>query len=270
MQAAGSTTQEEQATMLTIDLSGQVAAVSGGSRGIGAATVRLLTQGGARVMFSYHTRRAAAEELVAECGGAAEAVALDAQIAESGEALVAATVKRFGHLDIAVANAGIWNSEDIPIEKLAAAQWDEYMEINLRSVYALARAAVVQMKAQPRNGARPRGRIIAIASTAGQRGEAMHVHYGAAKAGVIGLVRGLAPEVAREGILVNCVAPGWVETDMSRAALTEHPERVFGAIPLGRVGRTEELAGCVAFLCSPWAEFMAGSVLSANGGAVLT
>lgn len=256
--------------MLTIDLSGQVAVVSGGSRGIGAATARMLVAGGARVMFSYRTDRAAADALVAECEGAAEALALEVRDSQSGEALVAAAAKRFGRVDIAVANAGIWNSEDVPIEKLEAAQWDEYLEVNLRSVYALARAAVIQMKAQPPLPGRPRGRIIAIGSTAGQRGEAWHVHYGAAKAGVIGLVRGLAPEVARDGILVNCVAPGWVETDMSRPALAEHPDRVFGAIPLGRVGRAEELAGCVAFLCSPWAEFMVGSVLSANGGAVLT
>ncbi|MGH9519285.1 MAG: SDR family NAD(P)-dependent oxidoreductase, partial [Terriglobales bacterium] len=223
--------------MLTIDLTGQVAVVSGGSRGIGAATVRMLVEGGARVVFSYRRERAAADQLVAASNGRAEAIALDVRNPEAGAALVAAAVERFGRLDVAVANAGIWNSHDLPIEKLDADQWDEFLEINLRSVYALARAAVTRMKAQACPDGRPRGRIIAIASTAGQRGEAWHVHYGAAKAGVIGLVRGLATEVARDGILVNCVAPGWVETDMSRPAFGEHPERVFGAIPLGRVGR---------------------------------
>lgn len=256
--------------MLSIDLTGQVAVVSGGSRGIGAATVGLLIEAGARVMFSYRRERAAADEIVAGAHGKAEAIALDVRNPDAGAALVAAAVERFGRLDIAVANAGIWNSDDVPIEKLETAAWDEHLEINLRSVYALARAAVIRMKAQPPRDSGPRGRIIAIASTAGQRGEAWHVHYGAAKAGVIGLVRGLATEVARDGILVNCVAPGWVETDMSRPAFGEHPERVFGAIPLGRVGTAVELAGCVAFLCSPWAAFMTASVLSVNGGAVIS
>ncbi|MGH9482138.1 MAG: SDR family NAD(P)-dependent oxidoreductase, partial [Terriglobales bacterium] len=183
--------------------------------------------------------------------------------------LVAAAVERFGRLDIAVANAGIWNLDDIPFAQLEPAAWDETIEINLRGVYSLARAAVVQMQRQPRLGEGPRGRIIAIASTAGQRGEAWHVHYGASKAGVIGLVRGLGTEVARDGILVNCVAPGWVETDMSLPVFGKHPERVFGAIPLGRPGRPEEIAGCILFFCSPWSDFCAASVVSANGGAVL-
>ncbi|HUX68864.1 MAG TPA: SDR family NAD(P)-dependent oxidoreductase [Terriglobales bacterium] len=261
--------------MLTISLDGQVAAVSGGSRGIGAATVRLLAEAGAQVVFSYQANRAAAEAVVAAGGGPARVAALaaDARAAESGERLVRAAVERFGRLDIAVANAGIWNAGDIAIEDLSPEAWDETIEINLRGVYSLARAAVRQMKQQARSGAAagkgPRGRIIAIASTAGQRGEAWHTHYGASKAGVIGLVRGLATEVARDGILVNCVAPGWIETDMSRPAFGTHPERVFAAIPLGQPGQPEEIAGCVAFLCSPWANFLCGSILSANGGAVL-
>lgn len=257
--------------MLTLSLQGQVAAVSGGSRGIGAATVALLAEAGAQVVFTYQRNRAAAEAVIAAAAapGQVEAVAADARDPESGAALVHAAVERFGRLDVAVANAGIWNADDIAIEDLDAAAWDETVEINLRGVYSLARAAVRQLKRQPRVGEAPRGRFIAVASTAGQRGEAWHTHYGASKAGVIGLVRGLATEVARDGILVNCVAPGWVDTDMSRPAFGDHPERVFGAIPLGRPGHAAEIAGCVAFLCSPWANFLAGSILSANGGAVL-
>jgi len=257
--------------MLSISLEGQVAVVSGGSRGIGAATVRLLAQAGARVAFSYQSNHAAAEAVRAGCPDAAGVAALvaDARSVEAGPALVKAAVERFGRLDIAVANAGIWNLEDIPIEALAPEAWDEMLTCNLTGVYSLGRAAVAQMKRQARAGDAPRGRVIAIASTAGQRGEAWHTHYGASKAGVIGLVRGLATEVARDGILVNCVSPGWVETDMARPAFGAHPERVFGAIPLGRPGKPEEIAGCIAFLCSPWANFMAGSVVSANGGAVL-
>lgn len=255
--------------MLSFSLAGQVAVVSGGSRGIGAATVRLLADAGAAVAFSFQSNHAAANAVVAHAPDRIAALAADARDPQSGEALVAEAVRRFGRLDVAVANAGIWNAGDIALADLAPAAWDEMLACNLTSVYTLARAAVTRMQRQTRSDSSPRGRIIAIASTAGQRGEAWHTHYGASKAGVIGFVRGLAPEVARDGILVNCVAPGWVETDMSRPAFGEHPERVFGAIPLGRPGRVEEIAGCVAFLCSPWADFMCGSVMSVNGGAVL-
>lgn len=257
--------------MLSISLEGQVAAVSGGSRGIGAATVRLLAQAGARVAFSYRSNHAAADAVRAACPDPTgiAAIAADARSEEAGGALVHAAVANFGRLDIAVANAGIWNADDIALENLTPSAWDEMLACNLTGVYSFARAAVAQMKRQPRPAGSPRGRVIAIASTAGQRGEAWHTHYGASKAGVIGFVRGLAVEVARDGILVNCVSPGWVETDMARPAFGAHPERVFGAIPLGRPGQPEEIAGCVAFLCCPWANFMAGSVLSANGGAVL-
>jgi len=255
--------------VLSFSLAGQVAVVSGGSRGIGAATVRLLADAGAAVAFSFQSNHAAANAVVAHAPDRIAALAADARDPQSGEALVAEAVRRFGRLDVAVANAGIWNAGDIALADLAPAAWDEMLACNLTSVYTLARAAVTRMQRQTRSDSSPRGRIIAIASTAGQRGEAWHTHYGASKAGVIGFVRGLAPEVARDGILVNCVAPGWVETDMSRPAFGEHPERVFGAIPLGRPGRVEEIAGCVAFLCSPWADFMCGSVMSVNGGAVL-
>lgn len=243
--------------------------VSGGSRGIGAAAVRLLVEAGAQVAFSYRADKAAAEALVAEAPERVTTLAADGREAGAGEALVRAAVDRFGRLDIAVANAGIWNAEDVAIENLEPAAWENGLAINLSGVFHLARAAVKQMKSQPREGEKPRGRIVAIASTAGQRGEAWHADYGTAKAGVIGFVRGLSTEVARDGVLVNCVAPGWVNTDMARPAFRTHADRVFGAIPLGRVGKPEEIAGCIAFLCSPWANFMTGSVLSANGGAVL-
>lgn len=288
---------------ITISLDGQVAVLSGGARGIGAAAVRLLAQAGARVMFSYAANRDAAESLVADCARAGAQVAAlecDAGSPGAGARLVEAAVARFQRVDIAVANAGIWNTDDIAIEDLDEATWQQTLDVNLRGVYSLARAAVVQMKRQPplpppaaapapaapatpssaasptpssapspRASSAPRGRIICVASTAGQRGEAWHTHYGASKAGVIGFVRGLAPEVAAAGIRVNCVAPGWVATDMAAAAIAAHPERVAAAIPLGRPGHVDEIAGCILFLCTGWSDFMTGSVLSANGGAVL-
>ncbi|HZT73063.1 MAG TPA: SDR family NAD(P)-dependent oxidoreductase [Terriglobales bacterium] len=261
--------------MITIDLEGQVAVLTGGSRGIGAATVRLLAQAGARVVFTYRRDRAAAARSLAAADAAAgapgrvAALRADAARPAAAERLVAHAVRRFGRLDIAIANAGIWNAADLPIARLDARAWRAMLAANLDSAYALARAAARQLQRQPRPRTAPRGRIVLVASTAGQRGEAWHTHYGAAKGGVIAFVRGLAPELARQGILVNCVAPGWVDTDMARPAFRRHPERVFAAIPLGRPGKPEEIASCIVFLCTPGANFMTGAVLSVNGGAVL-
>lgn len=263
--------------MVGIDLEGQVAVLTGGSRGIGAATVTLLAAAGARVVFSYRRdagaarRTLAAAEAGAPADGGGRVVALRADAAQPASAarLVGEAVRRFGRVDIAIANAGVWPAEDIPIERLRPAQWRAMLAENLDSAYALTAAAVGQMKKQRRRQDRPRGRLILVASTAGQRGEAWHAHYAAAKGGVIALVRGLSTEVAAAGILVNAVAPGWVGTDMSAPVLERRPGPVLAKIPLGRVGQPEELAGCVLFLCSRWSNFMTGSVISANGGAVL-
>lgn len=261
--------------MISIDLQDQVVVLTGGSRGIGAASVRLLAAAGARVAFSYRRDRAAAEASLAAATHAAgtpgrvRALRADAARPASAERLVAHAVRHFGRVDIAIANSGVWNAADLPLEKLDSRAWRAMLAENLDSSYALARAALRQFKRQPSPSASPRGRIILVASTAGQRGESWHTHYGAAKGGVIAFMRGLAPEVARDGVLVNCVAPGWVDTDMARPAFRRHRQRVFAAIPLGRPGRPEEIASCILFLCTPGANFMTGSVLSANGGAVL-
>jgi 3-oxoacyl-[acyl-carrier protein] reductase len=179
--------------------------------------------------------------------------------------LMQTTVQRFGRLDVLVANAGIWNEEDIPIEKLSERQWDEMMATNLKSVYSVIRFAVPVMK---RQGG---GRIIALSSTAGQRGEAFHAHYAASKGAVISMVKGLSTELAPHRILVNCVAPGWVDTDMSWPVLKQPKLRkwVYRQIPLGRVATPEEVAGPILFLASDLATFMTGEVVNVNGGAVL-
>lgn len=264
--------------MVGIDLDGQVAVITGGSRGIGAATVALLAAAGARVVFSYRRDTGAAQRTVAaaEAGAPASAgrrrvAALRADAARPASAgrLVGEAVRRFGRVDIAIANAGVWPAADIPIERLRPGSWRAMLAENLDAAYALAAAAVGQMKRQRRRPERPRGRLILVASTAAQRGEAFHAHYAAAKGGVIALMRGLSTEVAAAGILVNAVAPGWVATEMSAPVLDTRPGPVLAKIPLGRVGTPEELAGCLLFLCSPWANFMTGSVISANGGAVL-
>jgi len=150
------------------------------------------------------------------------------------------------------------------------AQWSSTLSVNLDSVFGLVRASVAQMKAQPPlDGAR--GHIVLVASTAAQRGEAFHADYAASKGALISLTKSLSSELAGEGIYANCVAPGWVATEMSAAALT-HPEtskKVLATIPLGRVASAGEIAGPILFLCTPLAGFVSGEVFNVNGGAVL-
>jgi len=174
-------------------------------------------------------------------------------------------VKSLGRLDIVVVNSGIWNAEDAPIEALGEREWDEMIRVNLKSAYAVAHYAAAQMIAQKS------GRMVLVSSAAGQRGEAFHSHYAATKGAVISLVKSLATELARYGILVNCVAPGWVDTDMSRPVLATKAGAKFAtsSIPLGRAGTAAEIAGAILFLASDLATFVTGEVLNVNGGAVL-
>jgi 3-oxoacyl-[acyl-carrier protein] reductase len=251
-----------------ISLAGKSALITGGSRGIGAAAVRLFAQAGADVVFNYHRNRAAAEQVAQESrrhGTRIESYKADLGRAADGKALVEFARDRLGHLDILVANAGIWNVKDIAIEDMSERQWDEMMCVNLKSVYSMIHYAVPQMIAQKA------GRIVAVSSTAGQRGEAMHTHYGASKGAIISFVKGLSTELARHNILVNCVAPGWVDTEMSQPVLKAKAGLKFAtsAIPLGRVGRAEEIASAILFLASDLASFITGEVLNVNGGAVL-
>jgi 3-oxoacyl-[acyl-carrier protein] reductase len=251
-----------------IRLDGKVAVITGGSRGIGAAAVKLFAEAGADVVFSYHRRHQAAAAVARaarEFGGEALAVRTDLSRMVDAQRLIRFAARRFGRLDILVANAGIWNEEDVPIEKLSEREWDRMMGVNLKSVYAVIRFAVPLMK---RRGG---GRIIAISSTAGQRGEAYHAHYAATKGAIISMVKGLSTELAPHRILVNCVAPGWVDTEMSRPVLRKPPLRrwVYNQIPLGRVATAEEIAGPILFLASDLATFMTGEIVNVNGGAVL-
>jgi 3-oxoacyl-[acyl-carrier protein] reductase len=179
-------------------------------------------------------------------------------------------VESFGRLDCLVVNHGIWPPHDIPVESMSDAQWRCTLGINLDSTFGLVRAAVHQMKQQEPIG-NVRGHIVLVASTAGQRGEAFHTDYAASKGALISLTKSLSSELASEGIYCNCVAPGWVDTEMSSAALT-HPEtskKVLATIPLGRPAQVEEIAGPILFLCTPLAGFISGEIFNVNGGAVL-
>ena len=257
---------------IPLSLSGKVALISGGSRGIGRATVRMFTAAGAKVAFSYRSARSQAEAMAEECGAAVcHTIASDLKNPEAARALVAETVKHFGRLDILVANHGVWPPEDVPIEGMSDEQWRSTMSINLDAVFGLVKHAVAQMKAQPRTNA-PAGHIVLISSTSGQRGEAFHCDYSASKGALISMTKGLATELAAAGIYVNCVAPGWVDTDMSAGALADPKsgEEIRSTIPLGRVGKPEEIAAPILFLCTEHAGFINGEVFNVNGGAVLT
>ncbi len=251
-----------------ISLAGKAALITGGSRGIGAAAVKMFAQAGADVVFNYYRSRAAARQVEQEArkhGTRVESLKADLGHLADARKLVRYAVERLGHLDLLVANAGIWKPEDAPIEKLSEREWDEMMRVNLKSVYSVTHFAAAHMIAQRS------GRIIAISSTAGQRGEAFHSHYAATKGAIISFVKGLSTELARHNILVNCVAPGWVDTDMARPVLETPAGRRFamGQIPLGRVATAEEIAGPILFLASDLATFMTGEILNVNGGAVL-
>jgi 3-oxoacyl-[acyl-carrier protein] reductase len=256
---------------IPLSLSGKVALITGGSRGIGAATVRLFAAAGAKVAFTYNKAQSQADALVTECGPAnCHAVAGNLNNVDSAQAVVAQTVKHFGRIDVLVANHGVWPAEDVAIEKMSTEQWRSTLSINLDAVFGLVKYTVAQMKSQPRT-ASAAGHIVLISSTSGQRGEAFHCDYSATKGALISMTKGLSTELAPDGIYVNSVAPGWVDTDMSKPAL-EDPrsgEVIRRTIPLGRPGTPEEIAGPVLFLCTQYATFITGEVFNVNGGAVL-
>jgi 3-oxoacyl-[acyl-carrier protein] reductase len=249
-----------------LSLDGKVALITGGSRGIGAATVRLFVSAGAHVAFNYRSAEAQALRLVQECGTeCCHAIHADLTGTASAESLVRATVERFGALDVLVVNHGIW-SDEVAIDQMSDKQWHNTISVNLDSSFALTKHSVAHMKRQGHGG-----HIVMISSTAGQRGEDGHVDYAATKGAVISMVKGLSTELAPFGIYVNCVAPGWVDTPMTADTLNDAVRRtvIFSKIPLGRVGTPEEIAAPILFLCTTYAGFITGEVLNVNGGAVL-
>lgn len=247
--------------------------MTGGSRGIGAAIVRMFVRAGARVVFNWQQAQAEAAALVHECGED-RCLGIQAELADpsSAAALVERAVLQLGRLDILVANHGIWPPDDVPVDVMEHEQWRRTVGVNLDAVFGLVKHAAAHMKAQPlHRDSAARGRIVLISSTAGQRGEAFHCDYAATKGALISMTKGLATELAPDAVYVNCVAPGWVRTDMSIPAL-EDPvmgPRALSAIPLGRVGTPEEVAAPTLFLCTEYANFITGEVFNVNGGAVL-
>ncbi len=240
--------------------------VTGASKGIGAACAGAFARAGFDVAIHFHHDEAGAratEKRVAACGRRAACVRADLSRWSEGERLVAEAESALGPLDHVVVNHGVW--KEAAIDAMTEAQYDETMDTNVRGVFSVVGASVRRMK--PRR----RGSIVLVASTAGQRGEALHSHYAASKGAVISLTKSLSSELAPLGIRVNCVAPGWVDTTMAAPALEDAKERdkVLSTIPLGRIGRPEEIAAPVVFLCGEGAGFVTGEIFNVNGGAVL-
>ena len=248
-----------------ISLAGQRALVTGGSRGIGAATAVLLARAGADVGIGYHSRVRDAESTVETLRGfgvRAFAFGGDLSTPEANDAFVQQGLEAFGGLDIFVGNSGVWPAHPLGVDALDDGRWRRTLSLNLDGMFFGARAAARVLSKG--------GRMIFVSSTAGQRGEAGHADYAATKGAMISFVKSVAVELGPRGITVNCVAPGWVDTEAVVVPFAaEGRARIEAAIPLGRVAAPEDIAGPILFLASALARHVTGEVLNVNGGSVL-
>ena len=249
-----------------LELSGRVALITGGSRGIGRAVAEMFARHGTHVAINYRNdSNSAARAVTFAESKRVRALAIKANVASvrDTERLVQETLEHFKRIDFVICNAGIWEGQ--PVESISEELWDETIDTNLKGTWTVCRAAVPIMKDQKF------GRIVVVSSTAGQRGEANVSNYAASKGGQISFTKSLAPELAPFGINVNCVAPGWVDTEMTTNAFADQEQRqtINQTIPLGRPATAEEIAGPIVFLCTKWANHITGEVLNVNGGSVL-
>ena len=248
-----------------ISLRGKRAIVTGGSRGIGAETALLLAECGADVGIGYRSRSDEASDVarrIAERGVRSFAHASDLTTIDGAGSLFERAVREFGGLDIVVGNAGTWPVDATGIGEMDAERWRATLAHNLDAVFHTAAGAARQLS----DG----GRLVLVSSTAGQRGEAFHADYAAAKGATISIVKSLAIELAARGITVNSVAPGWVDTEMIVPVLGDGGrERIAASIPVGRIATARDIAGPIVFLCSDEARHITGEILNVNGGSVL-
>jgi 3-oxoacyl-[acyl-carrier protein] reductase len=241
-------------------LNGQVALVTGASRGIGEAVALELARAGAVVVGTSTSEEGAARvtKALAEAGGKGAGRVLDVRDAAACAALADAVAAEFGPVAILVNNAGV--TRDNLLARMKDEEWDDIQATNLKSVFVLSRAVLRgMMKARA-------GRIVNITSVVGHTGNPGQANYAAAKAGILGFSKSLAREVGSRNITVNCVAPGFIETDMTRALAEDQVKRLVEGVPLGRLGRVEDVAAAVAWLCSPGAAYVTGATLHVNGG----
>ena len=248
-----------------MSLRGKRAIVTGGSRGIGAETALLLAECGADVGIGFRSREVDAAEVVkrvADRGVRSFAHGSDLGAADGAEALFERAVREFGGVDIVVGNAGTWPVEETAIGEMSDDRWRATLLHNLDAVFFTARAAARVLASG--------GRLVLVSSTAGQRGEAFHADYAAAKGATISFVKSLAIELAPRDITVNSVAPGWVDTEMTADVMDGGGrERIARTIPVGRVATARDVAGPIVFLCSDEARHITGEILNVNGGSVL-
>jgi len=244
-----------------MNLKGKVALVTGGSRGIGRAVSLRLAGAGAFVAVNYARNEEAAREtlrLIGEAGGEAEALCFDVADHRAATGAIAALIQRKGRIDILVNNAG--ESRDGLLVRMKEQDWDRVIDTNLKGAFNCSRAVAVAMMK------RRSGRIINVSSVVALSGNAGQANYSASKAGLVGLTKSLARELAPRAICVNAVAPGLIDTDMTSAMTEEQRERVLGEIPLSRLGTPDDVAGVVLFLASDEAGYITGQVIGVNGG----
>ncbi|HEU0248246.1 MAG TPA: beta-ketoacyl-ACP reductase [Gaiellaceae bacterium] len=241
------------------ELEGQVALVTGGVRGIGLAICRTLLERGIRLAAGYSRNTEAAGRFLAEFGSD-DAIVVKGSIesVEDCERVVAEVVEKLGEIDVLVNNAGV--TADRTVRKMTAGEWDHVVSVNLNGAFYMSKAALPYMLEQSY------GRIVNISSIIGERGNIGQANYAASKAGLFGLTKSLALETASKGITVNCVAPGFIETEMVAAVSREILDGIVAQIPAGRFGRPDEVARVVEFLVEPSSAYITGQIYSVNGG----